>query len=353
MDHNTALVSVVQSLPAVATDTVNPPEELAQQIKQWTSAPELLRLLQLAQVVAAVIGLARRLERRLLPAAAGQGRGEPIYTDVQIMLTAIVQAVWKLSQHEVCRWLKQYSQLAEACGYRPNQTISQSHYSRRVRQLGMTVWVIYFLWLVRQLLAVGMIVGRDLCVDSTTLATEFLQDAEAAYNTVRKKFGYKVHTVIDRISGLPLWFLLTDGKAHDNPPGVRLLRRIVQIIGRLPEVVRADAAYFSIEFIGLILAWGARAAVDYNVRKAGKKFLVPVWFIQWWVHRMGKRSTIERFFGIAKRWYDLEHLRTPGYLGCLRHVLMTYCAILTVALLAHQRGRPAWRLSSKKLLAPC
>lgn len=352
MNYNTAITTLVQSLPPVATETTIRPAA-PEPIEHWTSAPELLQLLQLVKIVSAILDLARRLEGWLLPAQAGQGSGQPVYTDVQIMLTMIVQAVWQLSQRDVCRWLKQYPQLAQACGYRVGQTISQSHYSRRIRQLGLTVWVIYFLWLVRQLLAAGVIVARDLCIDSTVLATEFRHDTQARFNAFYRKLGYKVHTVVCRISALPVWFLITPASAHDNPPGVRLLRRVVQIIGRLPEVVRADAAYFSLEFIGLILAWGARAAVDYNVRRAGKKFLVPMWFIRWWKHRMGKRSTIERFFGIVKRWYGLEHLRAPGYVSCLRHVLMTYSAVLTVALLAVQRGRPQWRLSPKKLLAPC
>jgi hypothetical protein len=347
------MTPLVQSLPQVTTEAAAAPPAVSQQIDHWTTAPELLQLLQLAQVVSALILWVRRMEGRLLPARSGQGSGEPIYTDVQILLTMIVQAVWQLSQRDVCRWLKQYPQLAEACGYGVSQTISQSHYSRRIRQLGLTVWVIYFLWLVRQLLAAGVIVARDLCVDSTVLTTEFGRDADARFNAFYKKFGYKVHTVLCRISALPVWFLITPASAHDNPPGVRLLRQVVQIIGRLPEVVRADAAYFSLEFIGLILSWGARAAVDYNVRRAGKKFLLPLWFVRWWKHRMGKRATIERFFGIVKRWYGLEHLRAPGYLSGLRHVLMTYGAVLTVALLAVKRGRPEWRLSPKKLLAPC
>jgi hypothetical protein len=148
-ENCTIVEAITESPPQIQTSA--DPEPIEQQIEQWTTAPELLRLLQLARVFQALLALANRLEQSwlLLPEKSGKGSGQATYSDLQIMLTAIVQAVWKLSQHEVCRWLKKYPQLAQACGYQVGRTISQSHYSRRLRHLGLTVWVIYFLWLVR------------------------------------------------------------------------------------------------------------------------------------------------------------------------------------------------------------
>jgi hypothetical protein len=68
---------------------------------------------------------------------------------------------------------------------------------------------------------------------------------------------------------------------------------------------------------------------------------------------MGKRSTIERFFAIAKRWFGLTDFQGKGRDAFLLHTLLTYCAILAVALTAVRVGRPDLRLSPRRLLAPC
>jgi hypothetical protein len=73
----------------------------------------------------------------------------------------------------------------------------------------------------------------------------------------------------------------------------------------------------------------------------------------WWDTRMGKRSTIERFFAIAKRWFGLNDFYGQGGEASLLHTLLTSCAILSVALAAVRVGRSDLRLSPRRLLAPC
>lgn len=315
--------------------------------EQWISSPELLSLVGVAQFAQQVC---EWLRGRSLPQSPGEGTQET-YTDAMIFMTALVMRIWRLSLGQITAWLRRYPALAQACGYPPGQTISKSHLSRRLRRLGPLPFVFYLIWLVRELIRQGVIHGRDLIIDSTTVLAWYTADLEAAYSWAHK-FGYKVHTIICRHAYLPLWFVVSPANRNDGPFAAPLLRAVVALYGCAVEVVRADAAYWVTEFLELIVALGARIAVDYNVRRKNRALVPRAWML-WWDKRMGKRSTIERFFAIAKRWFGLNDFQGQGGEAFLLHTLLTYCAILSVALAAVRVGRSDLRLSPRKLLAPC
>ena len=58
------------------------------------------------------------------------------------------------------------------------------------------------------------------------------------------RLRYRVHTLICRGSGLPLFFLLSPAHAHDAPFAKRLLAWAVQLYQIRPRIVRLDAAYW-------------------------------------------------------------------------------------------------------------
>jgi len=315
--------------------------------EQWVTAPELVSLLHLSQWAARLCSLVRA--RSLVP-QTGQGSA-PIYSDCSIFMTALVMRIWRLSLGQITRWLRQYPSLALALGYANGRTISKSHLSRRLRTLGPIPFALYMIFLVRTLIEKGIIKGRDLVIDSTTVLAWYKEDLEAAYSFA-KKFGYKVHTILCRDAMLPLYFIVSSANRNDSPFAVPLLERVVALYRLSVEVVRADAAYFVKELLDLIERLGARTAVDYNVRRKNKSLVLRTWML-FWDKRMGKRSTIERFFGIAKRWFGLNDFHAKGHRAFLMHTLLTYCAILSVALLAVEVGQPDLRLSPRRLLAPC
>jgi hypothetical protein len=74
--------------------------------------------------------------------------------------------------------------------------------------------------LVLRAVQAGIAWGRDVCLDSTLLAAWSHQDPDAAWSYLSRKgrvFGYKVHTLLDRTSRLPLFFLVTPANRHDLP----------------------------------------------------------------------------------------------------------------------------------------
>ena len=151
---------------------------------------------------------------------------------------------------------------------------------------------------------------------------------------------------------LPLWFFVSPANRYDSPYAKPLLQKVVSLYKVAVEVVRADSAYWCYDFLRFIIFLGARVAVDYNVRRKNRSIVQRDW-LDWWVKRMGKRSTIERFFGIAKRWFGLNDFHGKGIESFLIHTLLTYCSMLSVALVAVRIGRPDLRLSPKQILAPC
>ncbi len=55
--------------------------------------------------------------------------------------------------------------------------------------------------------------------------------------------GFRVHTLICRGSGLPLFFLLAPANAHDAPFAQPLLAWAKRLYPIRPRVIRLDAAY--------------------------------------------------------------------------------------------------------------
>ena len=96
----------------------------------------------------------------------------------------------------------------------------------------------------------------------------------------------------------------------------------VALLGFLIRVVRADAAYWTNAILAFILyvlqAW---PAVDYNLRRLGKKFIAPLDFLEWWRRERQKRADIERSLGILKRWYGLKAFYVQGLENVMRHAL--------------------------------
>lgn len=312
---------------------------------------DLIRQLQLVAFAHRVLTVAAYLmQPQRLPSVGGH---PDTYSDATILVTIMIMAIWQLSPRQMVNRLKRWPALAEACSYLPGQVISASQLYRRRDRLGLWVYFVTFISLVWLLIGRGVILGRDLVLDSTTIEAFSKLDLEAAWSFA-KKFGFKVHMVICRDSLLPLMFLVTPANRNDAPWAVPLLE-LVRRCFRLPvQVVRADAAYFTKAILGYILhVLKAQPIIDFNPRKAGKKFLATLSYIAWWRQSRGKRGYIERFFALLKRYYGLNDVQVLGLQKVWRHTFEGSIAVLVVAWLAVEVGRPDLMHSKARLLAPC
>jgi len=311
------------------------------------SPAQVLVAIRAYEVATWALQMSRRLQPRALPRRPG---GRPRrYSDMSILLMAVVQALWRKSYRQIVDWVAVDAALAQALGLsgQPGQpqVISQGQYWTRRQALGLWPFLFFFLGLAAQLIRLGVLTGTALVVDSTLLQAWRHEDPDAAwvsYARRRAVWGYKVHVVLCRTSQLPLLVAVTPANVHDSVVGW-LLVGLVALLFRLKTwVVYADAAYFDRRFFGVVTRLvGAHPAVDYNPRRRGKRQLTTFFFIgQWRRLVLGPRSAVERHFAWVKRYFGLKYFQCYTWARVSQYVLLTYIAVLAVALAAQRYQRP-------------
>jgi transposase len=158
-----------------------------------------------------------------------------------------------------------------------------------------------------------------------------------------------VHTLLCRGSGLPIFFLLSPANVHDAPLARPLLQWAVRLYHIRPRVIRLDAAYWGLRLIAWIQsALGAVAVVPWNPKRQKNRSCLPP---TWTKDELGKRSSIERFFGRVFLFFHLQRSPLCGWSAIERQVALTYTASIIIALAAQQAGRPDLIRSPKRVLA--
>ena len=167
-------------------------------------------------------------------------------------------------------WLRDWPALALACGLqlgkdgRPRIPCPSQQWKRGNRAGAPLPEALFFLTVLVALHR-RLIGARDLIIDSTPILAWRRADPDAAYGHAPAQHprpllrGYRVHTLICRGSGLPLFFLLSPANVHDAPFAQPLLAWAVQLYQIRPRFIRLDAAYWDLKLIAWIHATdGAR-----------------------------------------------------------------------------------------------
>ena len=255
----------------------------------------------------ALCRLAVRLAHRRCPPPlpAGPGGAPRTYSEESLLLISLLRTLWRLSYEDMRQWLKSWPALALACGLpfdhkgKP-KVPSPSQQCRRRHIAGAPLHESLFVLVVVQALKRRLIGARDLIIDSAPILAWRRRDPDAAYGHAPAQHplpllrGFRVHTLICRGSGLPLFFLLSPANFHDAPFAQRLLAWAKQLYQIHPRVIRLDAAYWGLRLIAWIhQVLGAVAVVAYNPKNRKKHSCLPP---TWTREELGKRSSIERFF---------------------------------------------------------
>lgn len=112
----------------------------------------------------------------------------------------------------------------------------------------------------------------------------------------RSLAGYRVHTLLCRGSGLPVCFLLSPANVHDAPFARPLLEWAMRLYNIHPSIIRLDAAYWGLRLIAWIHATlHAVAVIPWNRHSPAEPLLLTTHLEA--REELGKRSSIERFFG--------------------------------------------------------
>ena len=321
---------------------------------------ELLRIVNAYVLADWALAMSHSLIAPRLPRGPG---GRPArYRDSSVLLMAVVQTTWRKSYEQMVDWVATSEGLALALGFSQStlsgafHTISKGQYWERRTALGILPFLFFFLGLVVQLIRLGAITGKELIVDSSLLKAWYKADPGAAWQQYFGKahvFGYKVHTVLCRHANLPVFVLVTPANVHDSLVGWLIVLLAALLFGFRVLVVYADAAYFDRRFFRVVFdILGAHAAVDYNLRRSGKRKLVDPFFLQQWRRLViWPRGDIERHFAWIKRYFGLKYFQCFTFLRVSQFVLLTYIAALAVALAAQRYDRPELVHSRSMVLA--
>ena len=257
----------------------------------------------------ALCRLAVRLAHRRCPPPlpAGPGGAPRTYCEESRLFIALLRTLWRLSYQDMHDWLVAWPALALACGLpvgrdgRP-RIPSASQQWKRACNAGAPVPEALFVLSVLTAIRRRLIGARDLIVDSAPILAWRRADPDAAVGHAPAQHprpllrGYRVHTLLCRGSGLPIFFLLSPANVHDAPFARPLLAWAVHLYQLRPRVIRLDAAYWGLRLIAWIHATLHAIAV---VRLPSQTAKEPLLFASHLEAReeLGKRSSIERFFG--------------------------------------------------------
>lgn len=306
--------------------------------------------------------LAVRLAHRRCPPPlpAGPGGAPRTYREESLLLIALLRTLWRLSYQDMRDWLRAWPALALACGLpvgkdgcpripSPSQQCKRGQ--RAVAPLPEALFVLSVLAAIRT----RLIGARDLIIDSAPILAWRRADPDAAYGHAPAQHprpllrGYRVHTLICRGSGLPLFFLLSPANVHDAPFAQPLLTWAIQLYQIRPRFIRLDAAYWGLKLTAWIHATlGAVAVIPWNPKRQKNRSCLPP---TWTKEELGKRSGIERFFGRVFLFFHLQRPPLSGWSTVARQVALTYTSTIIIALAAQHAGRPDLIRSPKRVLA--
>ena len=312
----------------------------------------------------AVCRLAVRLARRRCapPLPAGAGGRPRRYPEESLLLLALLRTLWRLSYQDLHDWLVAWPALAWACGLPADAhgrpcVPSASQQCRRAAQAGAPACETLLVVLVQLALHLHLIGGRDLVVDSAPILA-WRRDPDAALDHAPHHharpllWGYRVHTLLCRGSGLPLLAFVAPANGHDAPFAQPLLATAVRLYRLRPRVIRLDAGYWGLRLIAWIhTILGAVAVIPWNSKRQKNRSCLPP---TWTAEELGKRTSIERFFGRVCSLFNLFRLQRPplaGWSAITTQVMLTYAATIVVGLAAQQAGRPDLIRSPKRVLA--
>jgi len=318
----------------------------------------LVRTLHLLVLCRLAVRLAH--SRCAPPLHAGPGGAPRTYQEESLLLIALLRTLWRLSYQDMYDWLVAWPALALACGLplgrngRP-RIPSASQQWKRASIAGAPIAEALFVVSVLTAIRRRLIGARDLIIDSAPILAWRRADPDAAIGHAPAQHprpllrGYRVHTLLCRGSGLPLFFLLSPANVHDAPFARPLLEWAVRLYQIRPRIIRLDAAYWGLRLIAWIHATlHAVAVVPWNPKRQQNRSCLPP---TWTKEELGKRSAIERFFGRVFLFFHLQRPPLCGWSAIERQVAFTYAASIIVALAAQHAGHPELIRSPKRVLA--
>lgn len=201
-----------------------------------------------------------------------QDNGRPSIDPEVIIRLFLIQAIDGIAHvRELMRQVQVNLAYRWFIGYRLDEPLpDHSTLSRALDRLGDEVFNELFERSIGQCRSSGLIEGRVLHVDATTIRADIdvnrvnkpdSSDKDARFGHFpdgQLKPGYKQHTVADGKSRVVLGLSVTPANRHEHDEGLPVIDRALGRLERPPEAVCADAAYASGRNYAALAARGVR-----------------------------------------------------------------------------------------------
>jgi transposase len=307
----------------------------------------------------ALCRLAVRLAQRRCPPPlpAGPGGHPRVYSESSLVLIALLRTLWRLSYQDMCDWLRSWPALALACGLpldaRDQPRIpSASQQWKREHAAGAPVGEALLILAVQIALRCRLIGARDLIIDSAPILAWWRHDPDARVGHAPANHPRPLLRSYAGVQAYLCSFSWHLSNVHDAPFARPLLAWAVLLYRLHPRIIRLDAGYWGLRLIAWIhTVLGAVAVVPWNPKRQRNRSCLPP---TWTAAELGKRTSIERFFGRVFSLFSCFRLQRPplcGWSAVARRVALTYAGTIVVALAAHQAGRPDLIRSPTRVLA--
>jgi transposase len=243
--------------------------------------------------------------------------GRPPISPTGIFLSFILMFLRMESYRDYNAFLEKNIFWRRTLGFK--QTPDISSFTHFLQRIGNDTFEQLFQVVVQQLLDEGFLNLHTIAQDGSILEGN-LDDHEAGWgwDHIKEKyvFGYKIHTIVDTNTELPITFNVTKANVHDSKEFQNLYLKIKFYKTRFPtRFYIGDKAFDSTSIRKPLLKDEVTPVI-----KASKTPIEPQ-YPSWFLKKYKERVAVERFFSRLKEYLDLKKL---GIYGKKNLILYTY-----------------------------
>jgi len=259
--------------------------------------------------------------------------GRPPYKAKAMLNALLLIPLAFFSEAELSRKLKTIQSLAFECGFL-GSTPSQPTINRFKHKLGLKRFKQIFKKFVLKLIEDAVIKGGSIVIDASKLeALKSDPNAKFGYSVKEKAFfGYKIYTIVDCSSGLPISIKVEPANKFENKLFKPLVKEVQKFKLKISKVA-GDKIHDNKETRKFLRKIGAKAFISYNPRKAGIESSKKCSKTQ-----LRMRAKAEQVWSISKNSLRLEDLKGRGIKSVSIHVYLCFIAMLAVAIAANGNG---------------
>jgi transposase len=243
--------------------------------------------------------------------------GRPPITPTGMFLSFILMFLRMESYRDYHAFLEKHSFWRRTLGFK--QTPNISSFTHFLQRIGTDTFEQLFQVVVQQLLDEGFLNLHTIAQDGSILEGN-LDDREAGWgwDHIDEKyiFGYKIHTIVDTKTELPVTLNITKANVHDSKEFQTLYPKTKSYKTRFPtRFYIGDKAFDTTNIRKTLLKDDIHPII-----KASKTRIEPQ-YPSWFLEKHKERVAVERFFSRLKNYLDLKKL---GIYGKKNVILYTY-----------------------------